>query len=468
MRGESARLVLLVVIALRFTISSGFIQHLSSLARISLLEMAQEDDDTSPQEETRKRFRSFRDGARLRRALGITRVLLLSDVHTDYEANRKFLGRIAGSDGSDGAGTMIIIAGDVSHDLEYLRWTLRKLRRHFDMVVYTPGNHELWLDKGRRQMPGKGDGCSNSIEKLEKVLELCIDEDICIGPVQIGDVGNELLVLPLLSWHHQAFDTEPAIDPTCWSKIPNATKVIVDYRRTSWPGLSALDVNDSVAEYIDSLNDSILDMQQIKDALRQSPMSLLTVSHFLPRIELIPEKRYLTLPTLHSCVGSVFLEERVRALHEVLRPRDNNVDGDCNHMHAFGHSHLSWDAVHAGIRYVHSPLAYPKEWEYRRGSLEIGSMRGESSDKRYPVSIWEANKGFPSHWLGGWWSRYYSLMPRRPERTKYLAPWVARRYQQQEDGIVEEFDHLTVEKALSFGSNQRDSWKLNNTNPSNF
>lgn len=95
-------------------------------------------------------------------------------------------------------------------------------------------------------------------------------------------------------------------------------------------------------------------------------------------------------------------------------------------------------------------------------SLEIGSMRGESGDERYPVTIWEAN-AFPPHWLGGWWSRYYSVMPRMPDRTKYLAPWVARRYRQQEDGIIEEFDHSTVEKSLSFGSNQRDCWKLNDT-----
>ena len=312
LRTVSALLVLLVAIASRFTTSSGFIQHqhLSSFARKSAsLEMAQDNNnDASSLEETRKRFLALRDGARLRRAPSITRVLLLSDLHTDYEENRHWVERIA-SDGGEGAGTMIIIAGDVSHDLEYLRWTLRKLRRHFDEVVYTPGNHELWLDRGRRQnqkldsserrpygSTGEGDGCSNSLDKLEKVLRLCIDEDICIGPVQIGG----LLVLPLLSWHHQAFDTEPAIDPTCWSKIPNATKVIVDYRRTSWPGLSALGVNDSVAEYIDSLNDCILDDQQIRDVLRQSPMSLLTVSHFLPRIELIPEKVFITIRSMRQ------------------------------------------------------------------------------------------------------------------------------------------------------------------------
>ena len=61
------------------------------------------------------------------------------------------------------------------------------------------------------------------------------------------------------------------------------------------------------------------------------------------------------------------------------------------------------------------------------------------------------------------------MMPRRPERTEYLAPWAARRYRKQENGLIEEFDHLTVEKALGFGgSNQRGSWKLNKTNPSSF
>ena len=41
---------------------------------------------------------------------------------------------------------------------------------------------------------------------------------------------------------------------------------------------------------------------------------LITFSHFLPRIELNPEKRYLLPPTLAKAVGSNALRARVDAL----------------------------------------------------------------------------------------------------------------------------------------------------------
>ena len=167
---------------------------------------------------------------------------------------------------------------------------------------------------------------------------------------------------------------------------------------------------------------------------------LLTFSHFLPRIELLPEKRYLSLPTLHSCVGSTFLQRR---LHQFTKSSTDQTDESAaegrQHLHAFGHTHLSWDATIDGVRYVHVPLAYPREWEQRRRSLEIGSMRGEETVGRLPVCVWErpqegaddgssGSAGFPSRWLGGWWSKFYAVVPRRPWRNRMLAPWAAKRF----------------------------------------
>ena len=170
--------------------------------------------------------------------------------------------------------TMIIIAGDISHNLDILQWTFNTLQTKFAEVVYTPGNHELWLDKPRKhthhhqlvatklddadddddyinirvQSSGNGDGCSNSIEKLESVLQLCKDSNVHIGPVRVGGINSSsdddddnisnsrrssdrgtnqqqqqpLWVIPILSWHHDSFDTEPSIEN--WKGIPSARK----------------------------------------------------------------------------------------------------------------------------------------------------------------------------------------------------------------------------------------------------
>jgi hypothetical protein len=449
----------------------------------------------------------------------------------DYAANREWLSNLCrgrddddDDDDDDGSTTMIVIAGDVSHDINVLRWTLRTLKSKYAEVVYTPGNHELWVDDDDDD---GGGGVTTSIDKLERVLRLCLDEDVNIGPMRVGGGGggdgndeyddmphrrdSSLLVIPLLSWHHHSFDDEPEI--VCWGGIPSARKASADYRRTIWPHpLSSFD--DSVANFIDGLNDVILDLDDECHITYDDVDSMMTFSHFLPRIELIPEKRYLSLPTLHSCVGSTYLERRLRRLGEKYHIKkcnnddvvyDNDAgtigrhddDGSAaryrrrgSHLHAFGHSHLAWDATIEGVRYVHVPLAYPREWRERSKSLVIGSMGGDNSisigskegggkkegrgsvdggdaaNVRSPVCIWErptavkrassssspspssafSCDGFPPRWLGGWWSKYYAVTERQPHRNTELAPWAAKRYRQLPGGRIEDFDHVIVEE----------------------
>ena len=413
-----------------------------------------------------ERFHKFRTSTY--HAPHIERLLLLSDLHCDYAANREWLHNIC-LHTEDQSSTMILIAGDVSHNLSILQWTFRTLKKTFREVAFVPGNHDLWLDKPRKHhkpistrldaddddelisnltIRYEGDGCADSIEKLEKVFQLCVDESVHIGPVMIESrETRDLLIVPLLSWYHDSFDTEPSIE--CWGSIPPAMKVITDYRKTKWPQpISSKD--DSIAEFMDELNDIILDWECISDREMVGSLSLITFSHFLPRIELLPEKRYLMLPTLHSCIGSTYLETRLRFFHNQFSKQQEKV----NHLHVFGHSHLSWDQVIKNVRYIHVPLAYPKEWVQRRRSLEIGTMQGEISKNRFPVCIWIKNSqcnneqesfGFPDNWLGGWWSGYYANVDRKPHLNKQLAPWAARRFRQLPGGTIEDFDHVEVE-----------------------
>ncbi len=480
-------------------------------------DMINNSNDFESTDKLLNRFRRFRSSPR--HAPHIRRVVLLSDLHMDYTANQDWLSNLCGADdvsdidgissktsngvissrfddnsidnNIDDKNTMIIVAGDVSHDLDILRWTFQTLKRKYGEVIYTPGNHELWID--RYDDNTDEDGVQKtSIDKLERVLQLCLEMNIRIGPMRVGcwnidetsstkfygntdHVQPALWVIPLLSWHHPSFDTEPPIE--CWAGIPSARKVLADYRRTRWPTpLSMMD--DSIAHFFDSLNDIILDldsmvdMETITSTPTTTPTRILTFSHFIPRIELLPEKRYLSLPTLPRCVGSTFLESRLRRTGEKYC-KNMNQNSDCSgdddgsintrsgsdhvkrnngdnvgpqnhhHLHAFGHTHLSWDATIDGVRYVHVPLAYPREWEQRKRSLEIGSMKGEVGEDRVPVCLWEQKSicgskevpadashstGFPSNWLGGWWSKYYSVMPRKPDQNKALAPWVAKKF----------------------------------------
>jgi hypothetical protein len=76
-------------------------------------------------------------------------------------------------------------------------------------------------------------------------------------------------------------------------------------------------------------------------------------------------------------------------------------------------------------------------------------MKGDDSDSRFPVCIWKKSSkqggGFPREWLGGWWSKYYEIIPRQPHRIRELAPWAAKRFRKLPGGSIENFDHIKVE-----------------------
>ena len=70
------------------------------------------------------------------------RVFATSDLHTDYKENFRWLTELSDTAYRDDT---LIVAGDVSDRLEVIRETLLLLRSKFRHVLFTPGNHELWV-----------------------------------------------------------------------------------------------------------------------------------------------------------------------------------------------------------------------------------------------------------------------------------------------------------------------------------
>jgi len=308
-------------------------------------------------------------------------VYAVSDLHADHPENLALLRRqpVRPEDA-------VLIAGDVSNDVSILRETLEIFVSKFKHVAFCPGNHDLWLHEG--------DGCKNSLEKLGKILALCEELGVATRPTVVG--GGVLLV-PLLSWYEPAFDAEPDIVDD-WN--PPANKAMTDFYKCRWPaGLAATDA--SLAEHFDSLNAA--------EAEGGGHEAVISFSHFLPRPELLPEKRFLFFPNLSKAVGSRALGRRVAR----LRP----------HRHVFGHSHYGWDAEVDGVRYLQAALAYPKERETRGFSLRLGDEGPVDADAQggvvSPVLVYDAaTRTFP-RW-SGFWSGHYARHPRRPEDVRWM------------------------------------------------
>ena len=146
---------------------------------------------------------------------------------------------------------------------------------------------------------------------------------------------QSVLIVPLLSWYHASFGSESEeADAAIKQDHPPVEEAMTDFAMCKWPdGLSAKD--DSLAVLFNEMN-----RENMAKALQLKPQATVTISfsHFLPRNELCPEKRFLFYPPLPDAVGSLHLQRTV----ESLRPD----------LHVFGHTHYAWACQCDGIRCV--------------------------------------------------------------------------------------------------------------------
>jgi len=321
----------------------------------------------------------------------LVRLFAVSDLHVDAQENAYWLTRLSDTAYKRDA---IIVAGDVSDDLIELRQSLDLLKSKFRDVFFTPGNHDLWVTKADRAR-----GQSDSMLKLRAILKLCDYLGVHTRPMRVGNATAGVGIVPLLSWHHASWDPEPDLRGFA---IPPVEQVMTDFRNCVWP--APLDPRtDSIARAVDALNDELLSAAQVSQS-----EPLVSFSHFLPRVELLPEKRFLTLPVLAKASGSDPLRNRV----QLLRPT----------MHVFGHTHFGWDQTLDGTRFVQGALAYPGERTSRWHTLKVGDLGAEG-----PLHLWNSREGFAPH-MHCRWSGYYEHHRREPERCMELAMYAAQQW----------------------------------------
>src|SRR6185503_13663672 len=98
------------------------------------------------------------------------RLFATSDLHTDYKENFRWLQTLSDTEYRRDT---LIVAGDVSDRLEVIRETLLLLRAKFRHLLFTPGNHELWVRNAER----------DSVEKLQQILKLCDELSVVTKPL---------------------------------------------------------------------------------------------------------------------------------------------------------------------------------------------------------------------------------------------------------------------------------------------
>jgi predicted phosphodiesterase len=237
------------------------------------------------------------------------RVFAVSDVHVEYDENARWIDELSTSDYTDDA---LILAGDVAESTRLLEWCLRALARRFRHVLFTPGNHDLWV---------RGMSYRTSLDKFARVRAIAAECRVSTAVSRFGPLS----VVPLLGWYDYSFGR-----PT-----DDLLGIWMDYRACVWPdGTTMQDVTGHFA----ALNEP---------SLETTNTVIISFSHFLPRIDVMPSGVPAGKRVIYPVLGTTRLEEQIRRLGPAV--------------HVYGHSHVNRCVVIDGIAYVNNALGYPAE-----------------------------------------------------------------------------------------------------------
>lgn len=274
------------------------------------------------------------------------RVFALSDVHADYPANASWLGALSSTEYQRDA---LILAGDVSDDLETITRVFDALRPKFARLVFVPGNHELWVRHGE---------ATDSVDKFRRVLAVSRKVGVDVEPVRLGDRDDGVWIVPLLGW----YATPEEGDDSLYLPAPGPDRGLRGWRDTRyirWPSMNGT----TPSKHFTTLNEPWL--------RRRYDAPVVTFSHFLPRRELMfrdehwaqlaratsplgrPSHGAVGPPTrtggfnFSRVAGSAGLERQLRLLGAVA--------------HVYGHQHRNRRRGLGGVCYISHCLGSVRE-----------------------------------------------------------------------------------------------------------
>ncbi|MFK3648761.1 metallophosphoesterase [Lysobacter enzymogenes] len=238
------------------------------------------------------------------------RVFALSDLHVDYPDNARWLRSLSAQDYRE---DLLILAGDLTHRRPLLAWCLGEFVRHFATVLFVPGNHDLWV---------VGEAApKTSLDKFAEVAATAFECGVSMKP----HLAGRTWFAPLLGWYDYSFGEPGEELRRSWS----------DFVACRWPpGYEPAQV---CAHF--------LSMNALE--VPRGVERVISFSHFLPRIDLVPPYVPARHRMLDPVLGSAGLDAQLRRLGSGL--------------HVYGHSHINRSVRIDGVDYVNNAFGYPNE-----------------------------------------------------------------------------------------------------------
>ncbi len=238
------------------------------------------------------------------------RFFALSDIHVDYEHNARWVRDLSVLDYRD---DLLILAGDISDRLERLEWCLRSFARRFRTVLFVPGNHELWVVRD--------EAVKDSFDKFRQVVAVAEEAGVSMRPY----VDGARCIVPLLGWYDFSFGPPTDALRSAW----------MDFFACRWPeGVG----ENEISEWFSALNP-----KSVPEGIER----VITCSHFMPRIDLMPAMVPAQQRMLYPVLGSNRIDTELRNLG--------------SRMHIYGHSHLNRNKTIEGVQYLNNAFGYPHE-----------------------------------------------------------------------------------------------------------
>jgi predicted phosphodiesterase len=248
------------------------------------------------------------------------RVFAVSDLHLDYAPNLAWLEQLSLHDYREDA---LILAGDISDRFALLAQGFAAVTRRFASVLYVPGNHDLWVHR---------EGMHNSFEKFNAVREFASNHGVGMTPFR----RDGLAIVPMLGWYDYSFGSPDDYLKGAWA----------DYRACRWP--QGYD-DAAVTRWFVERNPTIAAPEL------EGASDVITFSHFLPRIDLMPDRIPEKYRKLYPILGTEILDAQIRGLG--------------SRLHIYGHSHVNRHVTIDGVTYINNAFGYPSEAHFTARQL---------------------------------------------------------------------------------------------------
>lgn len=238
------------------------------------------------------------------------RIFTVSDIHVDFEENFRWFQGLSRVDYTD---DLLMLAGDITDSLLLFEKTLQDLKERFREVLFIPGNHDLWVYRNSM--------ASNSLEKLRLIRAIADGCGIRMEPFHRGTLS----IIPLYGWYDYSL-AEPS---------PETFQSWADFIACKWP--EGFDEKRITGHFLD-MNEPFLSITN---------QFIISFSHFLPRIDLMPVYIPLSKQGIYSVLGTSLLETQIRRLGSGI--------------HVYGHSHVNTHTVKDNVLYINNAFGYPYE-----------------------------------------------------------------------------------------------------------